>query len=191
MAAPADRARSAVGAQPGVIEPRAGQTPMDAEPCGQRLVIGKLLRIADEDARGGVAEKILDLRRRIACVERQEDSSGADHGKIKHDGFDGFRRLHGNTVAGPDAEVDQHIGETARHIFDIAIAVAAAIVGQGCKQCVAAVFAVQLAGEQSVKKIVVSHFHFLPLLFAAAASASVLTSPEAATLWFSAKPSWN
>ncbi len=59
--------------------------------------------IADDHARRGVAQEIVDLARRIGGVERQEDGAGAQRAEVEGEGLRRFLDLGGDAVARPHA----------------------------------------------------------------------------------------
>ena len=61
-------------------------------------------RVADEDGGLGVAEEVLDLGRRVAGVERQEDPARPHRGEVEHDRLDRLLDLGRDPVAGPQPQ---------------------------------------------------------------------------------------
>ncbi len=94
-----------------------------------------LFGVADRDFRGGVGQKILNLRRRVAGVERQKHAARHHRADIKLQRLQRLVDLHRDAVARLDAQPDQR----RRHPL-----------GPGEERAIGDGFACAGAGEQGV-----------------------------------------
>ena len=92
-----------------------------AELCDERAHRLKRSRPADRQRRLGVGQKIFELGQRIGDIQRQQHRAGAQAREHQHDHVGRFVDLHGDAVAGLDAERNQCIGRPARTFEQFAI----------------------------------------------------------------------
>ena len=88
---------------------------------GDGLQLFAILRLAHEDARSRIAQKIFDFGGRIGRVQRQKHSPCAQARQIEQDRVGRFIDLHRHAVASDHAAISQHIGDSGRTCSQIAV----------------------------------------------------------------------
>ena len=83
----------------------------------------EVLAGADDDARLGVGDEVLDLARLVGGVQRQEDMAGAQHAQVQQHRLDRFFGLHRDARALGQAERIQQVGDACARPVHIVPAV--------------------------------------------------------------------
>ena len=94
----------------------------DPDLAGELAHRGLILRPADEKHRLGVLEKVVDLGRRVARVERQEGRTRPQGAEVEEDRLGTLVDLHRHPITRLDAQFCQNAGCATAEVEQISVA---------------------------------------------------------------------